>query len=496
MSKEEDTATTVNHDVLYPAVTGDYRLSTGDVGLGIAANRRIEKGNMIMEDSFEFMFCDIQDGDRLWLNKSEEASKLEGGKDLPTHIPLTREMLLRTHGVPVIQPQLSSAEEVVVRWQLETPGMLINHSCDPNVVVDSHDCAKGEDYATRDIEVGEELRFDYVTQYYDRGPFFEKCLCGAASCRGSMMGFKGLTDAEKEELLPKVSEAVKAMHLADIGKGPKVREDIVAVRPRSIRMPTPTSQTGENMKVVRFVFPGPSAGLANVIVKKCENTDSVDEQGNHTYELYASKDVTKGELFYEFWQQEWPHGGEALVDMAFSSKLLEEDPAEGTLIRFDPNKCGAYRDSEGELMFSGWQLLTTHSCDPNTVYCNDEKDEDEDWQSVFAAKNIKKGDRITMDWNCFNWDRGECDNMVCDCGATNCTGTKQGFKYLSPEAQNERRLMTWLHETPSADSSILVRALSPYVRETWLKVGCPDDDVLCTKTSTQLLTSASSNEEK
>ena len=41
-------------------------------------------------------------------------------------------------------------------------------------------------------------------------------------------------------------------------------------------------------------------------------------------------------------------------------------------------------------MFSGWQLLTSHSCDPNVVYRNKPSYEEDDWQCVFAAKDIKK----------------------------------------------------------------------------------------------------------
>jgi hypothetical protein len=466
MSEEEGTATTVNHDVLYPAVTNDYKLFMGEVGLGIVANRKIKKGTNIMMESFEYMFGDVQEGDRLWLNHSEEASK-KGGKDLPSHIPLTREMLLKTHGVPVIKPDLSSEDEVVVSWHLEVPGLLINHSCDPNMMVDSHDCAKGEDYAARDIEVGDELTVDYCIQYYDRGPFFEQCRCGMEKCRGSMMGFKALSDAQKEELLPSVSEAVKAMYLADIGKGPKVREELIGLPPR-IHMPAPTSETGGIMNTMRIVFPGPSAGLANASVKKCNDGD----EGNDKYALYASNDVSKGEMFYEFWWEDWPQGGKAVVDMAFSSQLLEEDPPEGTVIRFDPRKSGAYRTAEGDLKFSGWQLLTTHSCDPNAVYRNKEKYEGEDWQCVFAAKDIKKGDLITMDWNCFIWDRSESGETVLEAGAA----TKQGFKYLSPELQHERKVMTWLHEIDpedKPDTEALCRALSPHVRASLLqKVGC------------------------
>jgi SET domain-containing protein len=58
----------------------------------------------------------------------------------------------------------------------------INHSCDPNCETDEID---GHIWiiATRDIEPGEELTYDY--NLFD-GDFDAPCHCGAKTCRGSM----------------------------------------------------------------------------------------------------------------------------------------------------------------------------------------------------------------------------------------------------------------------------------------------------------------------
>ena len=69
----------------------------------------------------------------------------------------------------------------------------INHSCDPNceVVLDG-----GRLYveAIRDIEAGEELAYDYNFILPVRhSPAMKKrfpCVCGAAACRGTMLGRK------------------------------------------------------------------------------------------------------------------------------------------------------------------------------------------------------------------------------------------------------------------------------------------------------------------
>ena len=66
----------------------------------------------------------------------------------------------------------------------------INHSCDPNcdaVVEDGRIFIE----AIRDIEVGEELTYDYAYQLTERHTPAAKrrypCHCGAASCRGTIL---------------------------------------------------------------------------------------------------------------------------------------------------------------------------------------------------------------------------------------------------------------------------------------------------------------------
>jgi hypothetical protein len=54
----------------------------------------------------------------------------------------------------------------------------LNHSCDPNVVLDTEHMLM---IARRDIEKGEELSFFYpATEWEMQAPFI--CLCGSANC--------------------------------------------------------------------------------------------------------------------------------------------------------------------------------------------------------------------------------------------------------------------------------------------------------------------------
>ena len=62
-------------------------------------------------------------------------------------------------------------------------GDMINHSCEPNLGL----LGSMVLVAMRDIEVGEELTFDYAT--CDDSDYDEfDCLCGTAACRGKVTG--------------------------------------------------------------------------------------------------------------------------------------------------------------------------------------------------------------------------------------------------------------------------------------------------------------------
>ena len=60
----------------------------------------------------------------------------------------------------------------------------INHSCEPNVIVEAGVSRLGNGWAQlqalRDIEVGEELFYDYALP----AELKERCHCGARTCRG------------------------------------------------------------------------------------------------------------------------------------------------------------------------------------------------------------------------------------------------------------------------------------------------------------------------
>lgn len=62
----------------------------------------------------------------------------------------------------------------------------VNHGCEPNIEA----CENGshiEFYALRDLSVGQELLLDYRLSAEGHLPEEHRCLCGAKTCRGTMI---------------------------------------------------------------------------------------------------------------------------------------------------------------------------------------------------------------------------------------------------------------------------------------------------------------------
>ncbi len=84
----------------------------------------------------------------------------------------------------------------------------INHSCEPNCETEeSHDGTRVTIVALRDIPAGEELFYDYglviddvITEQMKRD---YRCLCGSASCRGTMLALteeaQAVSDTETDK---------------------------------------------------------------------------------------------------------------------------------------------------------------------------------------------------------------------------------------------------------------------------------------------------------
>lgn len=140
-----------------------YR-ATGDLGWGLFAGRTIRKGDTILVFRGEIISFDeaVAKGDwECW-------------------------PLQFAHGKYI---------------DLESPGCLANHSCEPNSAVhDEGNPTRVSLIALRDISQDEEIRYDYSTTM-DEDSFTMPCRCGSEYCRQRVEDFKYLPLSVQEHNL-------------------------------------------------------------------------------------------------------------------------------------------------------------------------------------------------------------------------------------------------------------------------------------------------------
>ena len=84
--------------------------------------------------------------------------------------------------------------------------MYVNHSCDPNCETEEDEEERVWIIATRNIEAGEELVYDYFL-YDGSGP--ATCTCGAKKCRGTMYSPKEIRKRKREAAKRKLARTAK-----------------------------------------------------------------------------------------------------------------------------------------------------------------------------------------------------------------------------------------------------------------------------------------------
>jgi SET domain-containing protein len=106
----------------------------------------------------------------------------------------------------LILPGEDSGKGDTLFWDLVCQSRWLNHSCDPNSEVLSkwdHEANTMRAWwvALRDIEIGEEITYDYAFA----GEVAEPCACGTARCRGLIV------DDEDPENVAKVPEHLRSL---------------------------------------------------------------------------------------------------------------------------------------------------------------------------------------------------------------------------------------------------------------------------------------------
>ncbi|MGB3637345.1 MAG: SET domain-containing protein-lysine N-methyltransferase [Rivularia sp. (in: cyanobacteria)] len=68
----------------------------------------------------------------------------------------------------------------------------VNHSCNPNCGIKLNQTGAHDFVAMRDINVDEEITFDYAMRNYSIDYFSMPCECGSENCRTKITGYKDL----------------------------------------------------------------------------------------------------------------------------------------------------------------------------------------------------------------------------------------------------------------------------------------------------------------
>jgi len=74
----------------------------------------------------------------------------------------------------------------------------VNHSCGPNCGIRVNETGAHDYVAIKDIEVNEEITFDYAMRNYSIDYFPVNCMCGSMRCRGQVIGWQGLSNEQKK----------------------------------------------------------------------------------------------------------------------------------------------------------------------------------------------------------------------------------------------------------------------------------------------------------
>ncbi|TDH70939.1 hypothetical protein CCR75_008028 [Bremia lactucae] len=120
-----------------------------------------------------------------------------------------------------------SGGEVIDATRMGGWARFINHSCEPNCVVEKWDVNSEERcaiFAMRDIFAGEELTFDYKFESFSKAEITE-CLCEAPNCR-KVIGMNNRVSKPSKK--PKKAETAQPV------RGPKLLDPVIGLKSRPV----------------------------------------------------------------------------------------------------------------------------------------------------------------------------------------------------------------------------------------------------------------------
>jgi hypothetical protein len=116
------------------------------------------------------------------------------GRALRVHRPIPNGSMILSldSDVPRRSTPIASSLQVGIDEHIDgPPAAYLNHSCEPNVFVDTGALTV---VATRDIRPGEDIQYFYPSTEWDLAVPFE-CACGRRSCLGLIAGAREMDQA-------------------------------------------------------------------------------------------------------------------------------------------------------------------------------------------------------------------------------------------------------------------------------------------------------------
>ncbi|MDJ0800341.1 MAG: SET domain-containing protein-lysine N-methyltransferase [Calothrix sp. MO_167.B12] len=101
----------------------------------------------------------------------------------------------------VLDKNDSHASQIAKDKYVRHAGLIskVNHSCDPNCGIKVNQTGGHDFVAMRNINVNEEITFDYAMRNYSIDHFLMLCECGSKNCRKKITGWKDLPESRKKE---------------------------------------------------------------------------------------------------------------------------------------------------------------------------------------------------------------------------------------------------------------------------------------------------------
>lgn len=306
-----------------------------------------------------------------------------------------------------------------------------------------------------------------------------KCLCGSANCVYDIRGFKHLTRAQQEALLPRATPAIKELAVANAevqlpphllsADGEGFLHAVAAIPVERVLLelsllePEPTQvrigryiirhsedsncvlvegrivsckalRPGESLTVnMNYFIYDMTVQFPNAYTATCKGFKHMDEALKQRY-LYLCEPNVRAQAMRDGWIVKSTQ--DALVvrpngDMGQTAYATRDIPVGTTLFHCTglvvpfPTMYTICVGEGRHLLFGDAAECIAHHCDPNVrVAVNGDDSFD-----FITIKPIAKGEMVTFNYASTEWDMNT--PFVCLCGSPACARTMQGFKYLS-----------------------------------------------------------------